>query len=429
MRRPEPNTSRVAVTCRVGIRPCPALDVRLPGVRHICFTDRPEGIPSHWSIRPVEYWASSDHLTRSWVECHLRHLVGDATDVQWIDPDTAEITNVDGSGRERWLAMNRDERPGETSTGSRRWFGDQTSVLFGRRATPVRVADERSPSRAATIVVPVHDAPDDVEKCLDSVVRTMRDVDSVVIVDDGSRQETALICDRFATFERVRLIRRPEGSGFAAAANAGIASCDTPFVIVLNSDTIVPLGWSSLLAAHLENFPEVGAVGPVSNAARFQSIPHLPRDAVDNSRPAGLDLESLNRLLRQWSAGVAPVRVPLLNGFCLAFRRSALDDVGLFDTDAFPRGFGEENDWCRRATRAGWDLLVATDVYVEHAKGRSYPSHEVGPLKAHASNVLTARYGHQVLESDLTAMRYPAALVALRADTQALWDELTKRTG
>ena len=36
-------------------------------------------------------------------------------------------------------------------------------------------------------------------------------------------------------------------------------------------------------------------------------------------------------------------------------RRAALDEVGLFDAQAFPQGYGEENDWCRRAAagRAG----------------------------------------------------------------------------
>jgi GT2 family glycosyltransferase len=420
--------SVTVVTCRIGAQACPTLDVQLPDADHLLFTDRPDGVPDHWEVRPVEFWATTDDLTRSWVECHLGRIVDDVARVLWIDPVSGETRPIDGFDRERWLEISARERKGSTTTGSLRWFGDQTIGSGSRRTARPSLARVRATTTPVSIVVPVHNAPEHVEQCLDSVVRAMGRDDRLIVVDDGSDPETARLCARYTAFDRVTLIRRPEGSGFAAAANAGIASCDTPFVIVLNSDTIVPLDWSSLLITHLENFPEVGAVGPVSNAARFQSIPHLPRDDVDNRLPAGLDLESLNRILRRWSAGVAPVRVPLLNGFCLAFRRSTLDDVGLFDTDAFPRGFGEENDWCRRATRAGWDLLVATDVYVEHAKGRSYPSHEVERLKANASIVLTERYGQQALESDLTAMRYPAALVALRADTQALWAELRKRT-
>ena len=418
----------VVVTCRVGDDSCEGLRVQVPGAEHVCFTDRPEGVPAHWRVRPIEYWASSDDSTRSWVECHVSRLVGDHRHVVWVDPNTGAQRAVFGDGRDRWLASSADG--GTASTGSRRWFGDQEALV--RRGPSGRIADrdDRDTSRMpATVVVPVHNAPDDVERCLDSVIGTMRDIDRLVVVDDGSAAETARICDRFARLDRVTLVRRPSGSGFPAAANAGIERCETPCVIVLNSDTRVPIGWVSRLVAHLERHPDVAAVGPVSDAARFQSIPYLPRGDHDarNRRPTGIDLESLNEFLRQWSRGVGPIRVPLLNGFCLAFRRSALDDVGTFDTSAFPRGFGEENDWCSRATRAGHDLLVATDVYVEHAKGRSYANAEVERLKAEATRVLSVRYGRESLQRDLTAMRYPAALVALRADTQALWDAVEGR--
>jgi GT2 family glycosyltransferase len=413
--RRERSAPAIAVTCRIGSRSCPALRVHVAGAEHICFTDRPEDVPDHWIVRPIEFWASSDRLTQSWIESHLTRLVGNSSrvgssSIEWIDP---------GAG---------DGDVDETSTGSRRWFGDQ-EVLARHARRPAETAAEHSTHGAATIVVPVHDAPDDVERCLESVTRTIRDIDRVVIVDDGSAPETAEICARHARHDRVSLIRRPTGSGFPAAANAGIEQCTTPFVIVLNSDTCVPHGWVTRLVEPLERHPEVAAVGPVSNAARFQSIPHLPHDDTDdrNRRPAGLDLETMNEFLRLWSSGIGPIRVPLLNGFCLAFRRSVLEEIGAFDTGAFPRGFGEENDWCRRATQAGHDLLVTTSVYVEHAKGRSYSPTEVERLKAEATRRLVDRYGRSALEADLTAMRYPAALVALRADTQALWDEYSRQ--
>lgn len=403
------------------------MKVRVPDAEHICFTDRPEGVPSHWRVRPIEYWAATNELTCSWIECHLPRLVDSALPILWVDPNTGETRDVDGVARDRWIELTRGDRGGDTATGSLRWFGDQAAVARRRhersRASSTSAHSSASP---ASIVVPVHNAPDDVERSLSSVVRTMRPIDQLVIVDDGSASETRRICERYAELDRVDLIRRPTGSGFPAAANAGIEQCRTPCVIVLNSDTYVPRDWVSRLVAHLERHPEVAAVGPVSNAARFQSVPYLPVGEGDsrNRRPEGLDPDSLNLLLQEWSSGIGPIRVPLLNGFCLAFRRSALDDVGLFDTDAFPRGFGEENDWCQRAVRAGWDLLVATDVYVEHAKGRSYASDEVARLKTEAQRILAERYGRATLESDLTAMRYPAALVALRADLQALWERL-----
>lgn len=406
------HSSAKVVTCRLGERKTANLRIKISGFEHVCFTDRPEGIPRYWHVRPVEYWASSDQLTQSWLRSHFPRFFDSISRTEWIESEVDE------------------DAPSGVSTGSRRWFGDQ-EVLFPRRRRFDSPPPLSSNTLSATVVVPVHDAPDDVRRCLDSVVRTLGDLHRLIIVDDGSAAETAEICDHFAREANVTMIRRPIGSGFPAAANAGLAIVATPFVIVLNSDTRVPQGWIERLVAHLERHHEVAAVGPLSNAARFQSIPHLPKSGNDlrNERPDGLDLETMNEFLRLWSMGVAPVRVPQLNGFCLAIRRSALDQIGNFDTTGFPRGFGEENDWCARATRADFDLLVATDVYVEHAKGRSYDPTEIKDLKSHAARVLVERYGREGLDADLTAMRYPAALVALRADTQALWHEWQSSTG
>jgi GT2 family glycosyltransferase len=40
-------------------------------------------------------------------------------------------------------------------------------------------------------------------------------------------------------------------------------------------------------------------------------------------------------------------------GFCMYIKRACLRDVGVFDTEVFRRGYGEENDFCLRAARRG----------------------------------------------------------------------------
>jgi len=60
-----------------------------------------------------------------------------------------------------------------------------------------------------------------------------------------------------------------------------------------------------------------------------------------------------------------------LNGFCLAIKRTLITDIGIFDEEAFGEGYGEENDYCLRAVKAGWQLAVADDTYIYHAQSRS----------------------------------------------------------
>src|SRR5258708_37036137 len=64
-------------------------------------------------------------------------------------------------------------------------------------------------------------------------------------------------------------------------------------------------------------------------------------------------------------------RVGFLNGFCLLIRRALRDDIGNFDDDAFGGGNGEENDYCLRATEAGWKIPAAEDTYVYHTQSKS----------------------------------------------------------
>ena len=49
-----------------------------------------------------------------------------------------------------------------------------------------------------------------------------------------------------------------------------------------------------------------------------------------------------------------------------------IDAVGLLDEERFPSGYCEENDYSQRAREAGFELAVADDAYVHHAKSRSF---------------------------------------------------------
>ena len=52
-------------------------------------------------------------------------------------------------------------------------------------------------------------------------------------------------------------------------------------------------------------------------------------------------------------------------------RRALIDAIGAFDM-AFGLGYGEENDFCLRAARAGWRNVLADDAFVVHMGGRSF---------------------------------------------------------
>ena len=66
------------------------------------------------------------------------------------------------------------------------------------------------------------------------------------------------------------------------------------------------------------------------------------------------------------------VELPTTVGFCMYIRRAALADIGLFDAETFGRGYGEENDFCLRASARGWRHLLACDTFVYHEGSVSF---------------------------------------------------------
>jgi GT2 family glycosyltransferase len=280
-----------------------------------------------------------------------------------------------------------------------------------------RVAAEKN--RRIDIVVCVHNALDDVKACLESV-RTARGADSqkLIIVDDGSDEPTARFLAEFARdISWIELHRNEDAGGYTKAANQGLAAATGDFVILLNSDTIVTNGWAEKMADAVFSTPGAGIVGPMSNAAGYQSIPQhrgTKNQTAINKLPPGMTPEDMNRCCEQWTtAGVLPT-VPLVHGFCFGVRREVLDRIGFLDVHNFPRGYGEENDYCFRAVNAGFGLVIATHTYIFHSKSKSYSDKERIPLMKAASQAFTRLHGLGRVNRATKSMDKNPILVGLR---------------
>jgi GT2 family glycosyltransferase len=238
---------------------------------------------------------------------------------------------------------------------------------------------ERHTGKPVDIVVCVHNALRATMECLQSVAAS-RDEKShrILIVDDGSEEETASWLSTFAKQNaNVRLIRNEKALGYTKAANIGLRASDGDLVILLNSDTIVAKPWIEKLLDAVVSNPDAGITGPLSSAASHQSIPDSKSTAQQtavNDMPPGYDVEKMNR----WCEANAPAdflpRVPLVHGFCFAITREVISKIGYLDEEGFPHGYGEENDYCFRAANAGFSLAIATHTYVFHEKSQSYQS-------------------------------------------------------
>lgn len=214
------------------------------------------------------------------------------------------------------------------------------------------------------VVIPVFAGVAETLACLDSVLATVPPSSVVHVVDDAS-PEPGLVAalDALRDAGHIQLHRHAENRGFPAAANTGLRAAAGRDVVLLNSDTLTPPGWLDRLRRAAYSGPDIGSATPLSNEGSIVTY-GVPVPDLAQSR-------ALDDLAQAANAGLT-AELPVGVGFCLFLRRACLDQVGLLREDAFGLGYGEENDLCLRASRAGWRHVAALDVFVAHVGARSF---------------------------------------------------------
>lgn len=247
-----------------------------------------------------------------------------------------------------------------------------------------------------TVVVCVHNAYQDVIECLESVWQNRSFPYEITIVDDGSDEKTKVLLEDYQKATGCRLIRNEYSLGYTKSANLGLKSADTDYVVLLNSDTIVTDSWVEKMLQCCSTHTNTGIVSPLSNAASYQSVPEIKdSDTGDwkiNQLPKGINVEMMNMIVNKSSQKRYP-KVFALNGFCFMISRAVIAAIGYLDEKNFPRGYGEEVDYCIRARKAGFDLRIVDDTYIFHEKSKSF-SHETRKELGTASKpVLKSKHG------------------------------------
>ena len=281
---------------------------------------------------------------------------------------------------------------------------------------PLRRSD--LPTVSVDIGICVHNSPNETKQALASAKANLGPLDRIVIVDDASDPETASILDEFAgSHERVVLVRQKECRGYTRSANAVLREAKGDWVVLLNSDAILPSGALRKLISCGEQYSKLAVIDPMSNAASWQSVPVLENPGGGfcvNAIPVPLTIEDMDSFCEEMSTGV-PLFTPLVNGFCFAIRRSVIDTVGLFDEETFPMGYGEEDDFCLRVADAGFVCGIATNTYVFHHKSASFQSERRKRLAKASGQALRLKHGAARVAQATQMLRDNPELVRARA--------------
>ena len=153
-----------------------------------------------------------------------------------------------------------------------------------------------------------------------------------------------------------------------------------------NSDTVVTKDWANKLINYLvEN--NSASVTPISNCATIFSF---PLRGEDNELYLDLSPEIINSSFNKF-VSPEPIEIPTGVGFCMAFNYDVVAEIGMFDT-AFGVGYGEENDWCLRATKSGYSNHLLLNCFIYHRHGGSFESDVKRKQLKNNLNLLNDRY-------------------------------------
>lgn len=251
----------------------------------------------------------------------------------------------------------------------------------------------------ACVIVPIYQAVAELEHCLAALERTLPARTRVHLADDASPDPAvARLLEHFAAHSRLRVgtVRRAGNLGFIGNVNRAFAETAPHDVILLNSDAGATPGWYEAILACAGSDPRIATITPWSNNAEICSWPEL---CVPTPVPDEAEATRIARTLQRLGSRSYP-ELPTGVGFCMFVRRAALEELGDFDQATFGRGYGEENDFCRRAAGHGWRNVLCDDAYVTHRGGASFAveGHHPGGENLARLNARYPRYNELVAD-------------------------------
>lgn len=242
----------------------------------------------------------------------------------------------DGSGKSviRTKNLSREELEHWLAEAHRLWEEHQKKKQGGRLS-----------HRKVSLYIPCYNAAKTLRECIESVLAQSYPVDEILIIDDGSTDNTAAIASAYP----VRIIQHGKNLGLAVSRNTAFNEVRNEYVAAVDADVVLDRDWLKVLMNCFSQQNIVGACGKLTE--RYQS------SLADRWRAVHC---------KQHFGDETILDCDFLYGSNNVVKKDAVIAVGLFDLKY--RTNYEDVDLCRRMKRAGHHIFYQPSAKAEHLK-------------------------------------------------------------
>jgi len=202
---------------------------------------------------------------------------------------------------------------------------------------------------------------DRLKSALDSALKASDSCDEIIIVDNASTDNS--ISKISNIYPGIQIIKNKLNTGYGHAANQGIASGKGEYFLICNNDITLPLNIFKNLEELFLKEPRAGIISGQQTNLEGVII------RTSSKKPSLLsEFDGIGRIDHNKDPDKI-TEVGILRGACLGVRKEMIEDIGAYDEDFF--FYFEDTEWCIRANKNGWKVILHPKIKIPHIGGSS----------------------------------------------------------
>ena len=203
-----------------------------------------------------------------------------------------------------------------------------------------------------SFIIPVYNRPDEVDELLDSLVNQKIKDFEVIVVEDGSDITCQDVCNKYAGRLDLHYYKKAN-SGPGQSRNYGVERASGEYVIILDSDVVVPEGYLNAVDNELAERPADAFGGPDCAHPSFTDT----QKAISYSMTSFFTTGGIR-------GGKKKLDKFYPRSFNMGIRRDVYEDLGGFSK----MRFGEDIDFSIRIFKAGYRCRLFPGAWVWHKR-------------------------------------------------------------